>query len=218
MEAAFEKLLNEARFLALQSQTNPHVLFNTLNSISRMITLEKNDDSLEMIDSLSSMLRYNLSSDAVVLLSEEIAVTKEYIAIQKRRFGKRLHFILNVDENLANRIELPKFILQPLVENAIVHGLEPLEKGGTITIETQLIGENFYLSIKDDGKGMNPSMLQKLREGQPILFENRSHLGFNNTKNRMVIFSGDPDVFTIESEENKGCRSIITIKKKKEKK
>jgi len=210
-----EKLLNEARFLALQSQTNPHFLFNTLNSISRMITLEKNDDSLEMIDSLSSMLRYNLSSDAVVLLSEEIDVTKEYIAIQKKRFGKRLQFVLHVDENLINRVELPKFILQPLVENAIVHGLEPLEKGGTITIETRLIGENFYLSIQDNGKGMKPSMLQKLREGKPILFENRSHLGFNNTKNRMVIFSGDPAVLKVESEENKGTTITIRLVTKK---
>lgn len=207
-----QKLLNEARFLALQSQTNPHFLFNTLNTISRMITLEKNDDSLEMLESLSIMLRYNLSIDErYVPLFRELEVTMEYIAIQKKRFGKRLNFEINVDKDLAATIELPKFTLQPLVENAIVHGLEPLEQGGTIFIGTIVDDDNVSIYIHDDGKGINSETLAKLREGKAIKKDDRNHLGFNNTKSRLELYMKEKDVLLIDSEENNGTTVIIKI-------
>lgn len=207
-----QKLLNEARFLALQSQTNPHFLFNTLNSISRMVTLEKNEESLEMLDSLSIMLRYNLSIDErYVPLYRELEVTMEYISIQKKRFGNRLNYDLNVDKELASIIELPKFTLQPLVENAIVHGIEPLEKGGTIFIGTKIENDIISIYVSDDGKGMNKETLKKLRNGEIIRKDDRNHLGFNNTKSRLELFMKSKDILTIDSDENKGTTVNIKI-------
>lgn len=207
------KLLNQAQFLALQSQTNPHFLFNTLNSISRMITLERNEDSLIMINSLSQLLRYSLSDESKpVSLKQELAITIEYIKIQQKRFSKRLKYMICVPNELQEKIILPKFTLQPLVENAIVHGLEPIKEGGIIKILGKVEGENIILEIYDNGVGVSDKFLNKFINREEIFCENRRHLGLQNTRRRLEIFTGENDALTIKRNTQGGTRVIIKFK------
>jgi sensor histidine kinase YesM len=207
------KLLNQAQFLALQSQTNPHFLFNTLNSISRMITLERNDDSLVMIDSLSKLLRYNLSEvSKPVTLKQELDVTIEYIKIQQKRFNDRLTFYISVPIEIQNEIVLPKFTLQPLVENAIVHGLEPKKKGGIIKIGASIDLYYVIISIEDDGVGIKDKILQKFNNREEIICENRKHLGLSNTRSRLEIFTGINDALMMEKKIDGGTKVSIKLR------
>ena len=138
----YEKLLSQARFLALQSQINPHFLFNTLNSINRTVMLGRREQALTMLDSLSVLLRYNLADAQMpALLGEELGITEEYLKIQKMRFSSRLNVDVRHDRKLEQAVTLPRFTLQPLVENAVIHGLEPKEEGG-----------NPYSGCQKDGK------------------------------------------------------------------
>ncbi|MGD1822237.1 MAG: sensor histidine kinase [Pleomorphochaeta sp.] len=207
------KLLNEAQFLALQSQTNPHFLFNTLNSISRMITLEKNDDSLIMIDSLSALLRYNLSdASKPVLLKEELDITTEYIKIQQKRFNHRLKYYICVPIELQNEVMLPKFTLQPIIENAIVHGLEPKKEGGIIKISAKLEENDVIIEIEDNGVGVKDKVLEKFNNYEDIECENRKHLGLSNTRSRIELFTNNKKSFEMIKKKSGGTKIIIKLK------
>lgn len=207
------KLLNQAQFLALQSQTNPHFLFNTLNSISRMITLERNEDSLIMIDSLSQLLRYNLSDvSKPVSLRQELDVTIQYIKIQQKRFNRRLEYIIEVPLELQYETVLPKFTLQPLVENAIVHGLEPLKLGGVIKIIAKVESDYIIIEVEDNGAGINDTILEKFNNREEIMYENRKHLGLNNVRSRLEIFTGEKDSLKIVRNVDGGTKIIIKLK------
>jgi sensor histidine kinase YesM len=211
------KLLNQAQFLALQSQTNPHFLFNTLNSISRMITLERNDDSLVMIDSLSKLLRYNLSdASEPVLLKEELDITSEYIKIQQKRFNERLKYFICVPQELQDEVFLPKFTLQPLVENAIVHGLEPKKEGGIIRINARVKGDFVILEVVDNGIGIEDKIIKAFENREEIFCKNRKHLGLSNTRDRIEIFSETNDSFKIERTVFGGTKIIIKLKTDRE--
>ena len=158
----YKELLNQARFLALQAQTNPHFLFNTLNSIERTIMLGKTQQSLEMIDSLAKLMRYCLSdSEKPVTLEEELEVSKEYIHIQQLRFGDRIKYEERLEESLNQSLLLPKFTLQPLIENAIIHGLEPKEEGGKIIISSKIRKNHAIIRIFDNGMGMTKETISQ---------------------------------------------------------
>lgn len=206
----YHKLLSEAKFLALQSQTNPHFLFNTLNSISRMIILDEKESSLEMIDSLSQLLRYNLSDcSKPVSLFLEIVQTKEYISIQKKRFNNRLNVLFDIDERLSRTVFLPKFTLQPLVENAIIHGLEPKQCGGIIKILAKEKNGKAIIRIYDNGVGIDKKTLGKLKRSTSF-DKKRNHIGYKNTRDRLNIFTKRKNSISIISKE--GLGTIITIK------
>jgi sensor histidine kinase YesM len=178
-----------------------------------MITLERNEDSLIMIDSLSQLLRYNLSDGTKpVSLMQELAVTTEYIKIQQKRFSKRLKYEISVPFDLQNDIFLPKFTLQPLVENAIVHGLEPLKRGGTIKILGRVEDDNIILEVDDDGVGVSDKFLNKFISREEIFCDNRRHLGLQNTRRRLEIFTGEKDTLTIMRHINGGTKVIIKFK------
>lgn len=183
----YQKLLSQATFLALQAQTNPHFLFNTLNSISRTISLNKKEFAIQMIDSLSILLRYSLSeSEIPVSLQEELEITEEYIKIQKLRFGNRIDYISKVPDELASILLLPKFTLQPLIENAIIHGIEPKETGGKICISVVKRKNYALLRIFDNGKGISKEKLNEILSANPTVSK---RIGLANTKKRLEIFS-----------------------------
>ncbi|WP_139491181.1 sensor histidine kinase [Brevibacillus dissolubilis] len=127
-------LLKEMELKALQNQIHPHFLFNTLNVISKLAYIEGAERSSELMISLSNLLRYNLRRiDAPVTVSEELNHVKEYIRIQETRFGERVRFVCEADPALLD-VEIPCLTIQPLVENAFIHGIEEYEEGGTITV------------------------------------------------------------------------------------
>lgn len=185
----YQKLLSQATFLALQAQTNPHFLFNTLNSISRTISLNKKENALQMIESLSKLLRYSLSSsETPVILQDEIDITTEYLKIQKLRFGDRINYQIKAIDELRYVLQIPKFTLQPLVENAIIHGLEPKENGGKILISIVKRNDYAILRIFDNGQGIPKDKINELLN---ISNSKSKGIGVANTKNRIEIFENE---------------------------
>jgi sensor histidine kinase YesM len=212
----YEHLLNQATFLALQTQTNPHFLFNTLNSISRTITLGKSEQAILMIDSLAALLRYSLTDAEIpVFLDEEIDITKEYLSIQRFRFSDRIQAEIKCEEGLEQQLKLPRFTLQPLVENAIIHGLEPKEAGGMIRITVNRQGEYGIIKIVDNGVGIPKDKLAKIYE-QQVKNVSKS-IGIKNTQQRIEIFTGNKNAFTIKSKEGMGTIVSICLKLMEEK-
>ncbi|GAB1484553.1 hypothetical protein MASR2M78_33710 [Treponema sp.] len=205
----YEELLNQATFLALQTQTNPHFLFNTLSSISRSVSLGKKDQTLLMIDALASLLRYSLTDAAKpVLLGEELAVTKEYLSIQTLRFKDRIHAHFSIEEGIENLVTLPRFTLQPLVENAVVHGLEPKEGQGILVINAKRRADTAIIRIYDDGGGITKDKLESILSQQTPSHTKR--IGIWNTLSRIRLFTRSNDSFTIISRASGGM--LITIR------
>jgi sensor histidine kinase YesM len=139
--------LQEKKFEVLKSQLNPHFLFNALHSVYTLIGYE-DEKAKKMVMRISNLLRKMLddSGNHFVPLSEELGFVNDYLAIEKERFHDRLTIELNIDEK-SKPIEVPKLLLQPLVENAVKHGIASLEDGGTITISTKVHGDDVEISI-----------------------------------------------------------------------
>ena len=157
-----EKMLEKAKFSLLQSQINPHFLFNTLNVISGAAAKEGAEVTLELIGSLSRLFRYTLENkEETVTLSKELNVLRSFIYIQKKRFGDRLEYRLKAGVE-TDRYRIPPFTLQPLVENGIKHGVLVRERGGMVGVRIWEDGEELIIRILDNGVGMSREAAQKL--------------------------------------------------------
>jgi sensor histidine kinase YesM len=145
---------NEMRLSLLKSQINPHFLFNTLNSISTLMNSNKTK-ARQMMTMLGDVLRYALDSNSVreVPLSDELTFIRNYINIQQVRFGKRLSYIEDID-NQCLTLTIPPMVLQPLVENSVKHGITPKEEGGTITVSIKRNNGKVSFRVADDGIGL----------------------------------------------------------------
>ncbi|MDN5344071.1 MAG: hypothetical protein PWQ18_182 [Clostridia bacterium] len=153
-----EQALKDAELKALQSQVNPHFLFNALNTIARLALFEGAATTEKMVRSLARLMRYSLYQvKETVTLAEEIAAVRDYLFIQQTRFPDRVQGQVSVEEGILEA-RVPCMILQPLVENAVIHGLEPREKGGEITVTGRRVGEQVHIEIKDDGVGIPPEV------------------------------------------------------------
>ena len=191
MEALeMESLLGEAKLAQLRSQINPHFLFNTLNVISRMAQIEEAPRTKTLVLALSHLLRYSLESDAEqVPLAREAHIIDQFFAIYKTRFGDRvnLHWQISPDELPMNEVMVPSFLLQPLVENAFKHGISPKIDGGEVTIRVKHKGEWLYISVTDNGVGMEPEQLavlrRQIRDSQP----QPGHIGLYNVAERIRL-------------------------------
>ncbi|MBQ7887557.1 MAG: sensor histidine kinase [Clostridia bacterium] len=220
----YQRLLEQASFLALQSQVNPHFMFNTLNSISRTIMLGRSDDAVSMINALAVLLRYNLADAyAPATLAEELEVIRQYMTIQQCRFPDRIRAEYQYDPALAHAVHIPRFTLQPIVENAVIHGLEPKLGPGTLHIEARQDGDVCQIDIWDDGVGMSRETLEAVLTGTHRGRKGHTNsIGVNNTKKRMQVFTHMEDCFHMESEPGKGMlvrlRLPIPGKEKKEEK
>lgn len=209
--AEFERLLSQANFLALQTQINPHFLFNTLNSISRTITLGMYDEAVSMIEAMVALLRYNLSdASKPALLKHELDITQQYLKIQQYRFQNRINVKIDYDPKLVAKVIVPRFVLQPLVENSIVHGLEPLEDGGHIKIKVRKKGESCVIKIIDNGIGIHPETLKELLRGERKS-SHISSIGISNTKKRVEIFTGNPNSFKLASKQGIGTVTTVIV-------
>lgn len=206
----YEKLLNEARFMALQTQTNPHFLFNTLNSISRTITFGRYEQAQMMLGSLAALMRYNLAdADVPVFLETEIRITNEYVKIQKMRFGDRINVEFRYDEDLVSHVLIPRFTLQPLVENSIVHGIEPKNNGGRMVLDVRRMNGFTRIRICDDGVGIRKQVLRDLQKG--LLEKKSKRIGIWNTYQRMELFTKDPSSFRVLSKVGMGTMVILKV-------
>ncbi len=149
-----EHTLHKAELKDLQAQIKPHFLFNTLNTIISLVTLGENQKGLDTLFAVSNLLRRTIDqSEELVSLSEEIHYVESYLLIQKNRFGNRLEVLIEVPPDLQT-IQIPFLSLQPLVENACIHGLEPKEGIGHLRITGKKVNNHVEISVIDDGVGI----------------------------------------------------------------
>ena len=181
---ALEKDLEHTRLEVLKSQVNPHFLFNTLQSVANMAGIEQATVTGDMVVRLANFFRYTLDhDDSVVTLDRELALLRDYISLQELRFGERISFEMNCDSRCA-ACELPKFTLQPIVENSIVHGMRSRSAGGRIRIVTESTPNGCRIQITDNGGGFSRSkMKQNTAEGH------RS-IGLQNIAGRIALSGG----------------------------
>ncbi|QZY55645.1 sensor histidine kinase [Crassaminicella profunda] len=199
------ELEKEAQFLALQSQINPHFLFNTLNVIAKTSILEGADETCDLIESLSDFLRYTLRNpSSQVKLLDEIEYLREYISIQKTRFSDRVQFIENIDENLLN-YKIPLLSLQPIVENAFKHGLEGKEEGGKIVFTLTEKGNYILIKIEDNGKGFSHDYHIKSKPS--------SSIGLHNVIERLKLFYKNKGLLFFYNQSSGGAMIKIIIPK-----
>ncbi|QPC45652.1 sensor histidine kinase [Mangrovibacillus cuniculi] len=208
-------LLQEIQFKSLQSQINPHFLFNTLNTLSKKAYLEGSEETSDLLVSVAGILRYNLKQvDRSVSLREEIFVLKQYIEIQKARFTDRLHVRYEIDEDCLF-VPIPALTLQPIVENAVIHAVEPKVEGGQLIIRVKDLQNKVVIEIEDDGSGMTPQKMEEILQEKPVQLEGHSTgIGFPNVVKRLRLFFGEYDVIRIESTQGVGTKVMIFIEKR----
>jgi methyl-accepting chemotaxis protein/anti-sigma regulatory factor (Ser/Thr protein kinase) len=205
-------LLQESQLRTLQSQINPHFLFNTLNILSKKAYLEGAEETSDLLVNVAGLLRYSLKRiDTSVTLSEEVHVLQQYIEIQKARFTERLQFYEEIDESCLD-IHIPGLTLQPIVENAVIHAIEPRENGGAIWFRIIDGGESILIELEDDGPGIVEDTIKSIlgEDGQS------TGIGFSNVIQRLRLFYGQQDVMEIQSNKEKGTKVVLKIPKTKE--
>ena len=210
-------LLQESHFRSLQSQINPHFLFNTLNTLSKKAYLEGSEEISDLLVSVADLLRYNLKQiDRSVTLHDELIVLKQYMDIQKARFTDRLHLQLEIDETCLH-VNIPALTMQPIIENAVIHAVEPRVDGGTITVRVIDRGEYVFIEIEDDGVGMSREKMEQLLTENPVQAEGHSTgIGFSNVVKRLRLFFNKEDVMEIKSTVEIGTNVLLKIPKNKE--
>lgn len=211
-KARLKALLKEMELKALQSQVNPHFLFNTLSAITESALIEGADKTLSMVEKISGMLRYSLTSfHKEVKLEDELEMVRRYIYLQSQRFGDRIKFQIDLPENIP-LIYMTCMTIQPIVENAIIHGLEQKVEGGTIKISLKEEDKNLIIQIKDDGIGINKEVLKKLfdENNQRNHTGHTTGIGINNVYERLKIYFEQENLLLIDSEVNVGtCVTIV---------
>ncbi len=202
-QSELDQLLKEMELKHLQNQINPHFLFNTLNTISKMAYLENANATSRLIDSVAALLRHSLDEiDKEVTLKEELEIVEDYFRIQKTRFSERIQFVTKIDETCL-AIEIPRLTLQPLVENAFIHGIESREEGGRITIQVKQTQNEVIVEVSDDGEGMSGVEIQRLLSLVERKEDHVGHstgIGLTNVIRRLQLFYQKSDVVEIESE------------------
>ncbi|MFP4066162.1 MAG: sensor histidine kinase [Spirochaetaceae bacterium] len=202
-----QHLLEAARLQGLQAQINPHFLFNSLNTISRVGMFEGAPDTTALIRSLAGLLRYHLSTpDALVALEHELRVVREYVYIQEYRFRDRLRFSLRCDVDVE-KVQVPCFSIQPLVENAVQYGIEPLEEGGEVRVHIAEAREGVRIRVEDTGTGMPREEISRILKGNPV----SPGIGISNVMGRLELLYHGKAGFFIERPPDGGTAVIMEI-------
>lgn len=203
-----QKLLRKAELSTLQEQIKPHFLYNSLSAIAYLITSGQNDRAYEMILSLSDYYRESLSKGSeIVDFETELNIVKNYLKLQKMRYPELFEDVYEISESVRE-FKVPRLILQPLAENALYHGILPLGDCGTITITAELSGEDFVITISDDGVGMTKDRLEEVMGGR--LRANARSFGLRGTIERLRIFYETDNIYEIKSTPETG--TVITLR------
>lgn len=199
--------LQSSKLNLLQSRINPHFLFNTLNMISRTAYIENAEETAKLIEATADFLRYNLGKlTKSVTLAQELENVKDYTYIQQCRFRNRIEFIFSIDG--CESYKIPCMILQPLVENAIIHGVGNMLNGGKIITRVYREDGRIYLEVEDNGLGITEEkriMLEQVLQNSNQMNE---HIGINNVYQRLKLFFNNDVKFLIFSDENKTLMQI----------
>ncbi len=205
-----QKMISE--FETLQSQINPHFLYNTLEVIVWMIENEQPKEASKAVVALSKFFRISLSKGkSIINVENEMEHVRNYLMIQSLRYKNRFEFNINMSEDTRN-LSTIKLILQPIVENAIYHGLESLDEG-IINISSYTKDNNLYFVVEDNGLGMDEETLERLRAGAVTSRKMGSGIGVKNINERIKIYFGSDYGLEIYSELDEGTKVVVKLPK-----
>lgn len=205
-----EKSLKEMELKALKNQINPHFLFNTLNTIEILSMMEGASQTPKIVHSLAQLFRHNLYADSdMVSIRQEINSVDSYLTIQKCRFGARLRVTNRIPPNLME-LCIPVLTLQPLVENAVIHGVEPLEKKGALKLDGRVEAEDVILQVVDNGIGIPAEKLVQLQLQLSRLDSEANKIGLINVQKRCRLHFGPEYGISLDSTAGKG--TTVTMK------
>jgi two-component system, LytTR family, sensor kinase len=198
--ARAEAMAHQARLRALQSQLEPHFLFNTLNAISTLVAEGQNADAVRMIARVSDFLRLTLDANETpeISVADELEFVRRYLEIEQVRFGDRLHVTIDAQPEAMPAL-VPALVLQPLVENAVKHGILPRERGGSVAVCIALNNGMLRISVTDDGPGLPKN--SDLRRG----------VGLTNTADRLAELYGDKSHFSVAASARGGVEAVIEL-------
>lgn len=212
-KATLQAALQNAQMQALQAQINPHFLFNSLTLVGYTALGENAPHTEEIAYTLSELLRYSLRNTAtMVSLGEEMEMVERYLAIQQLHLGDRLCSHVEVDASLK-QIRLPCMLLQPLVENAVIHGTEPLSRPVTVQVHAWRDGDYALLEVADDGAGASDHVVRSLnqRTSPDLPGRQRSAVGLSSVVRRLQEVYGDTFKITTESAPAQGFRVRLAL-------
>lgn len=206
---AQERLLKEAQMRSLQAQINPHFLLNTLATVRALARKHGTKDIQQIVDDLSALFTYSAyGADKMITLEEDIRLIQRYIAIQNVRFGNKFDLQINIPDTLKD-VLMPPLVLQTIVENSIIHGLENKMGPGTISIAADRVnGQYMHIIIHDDGQGMESAVAERINAGKRA----GDHIGLQNARQRLQLCFGEGSQLWVESELGKYTTVHIFIK------
>ena len=210
-----QTLLNKAELRSLQSQINPHFLFNSLNAGVQLAMMEDANLTLEFLENMSAIFRYNIKPlDKSVTVEEELSSIRSYADMMKVRFGDKLQFDMSVEESVLSVPMMP-LILQPIVENAFIHGVGKREKGGAVSVRVWQEADKVYFSVKDNGIGMTDAqILRIIQENTEHVLPKKSHssgIGAGNVLQRLKLAYDEAAMMQIQSTLGEGTEITIAI-------
>lgn len=204
----------QAELEYLRSQINPHFLYNTLEAIQGIAVERGVPQIADATGALGKLFRHSVQGGEMALFSKELEVTQAYLTIQKLRFSDKLNVIISVREN-TKTIPVMKLLLQPIVENAVYHGLEPKAGLGTLFIGARVENGDLLISVYDDGVGMTPERLEELQKrlehSSSAAAGESGHIGLLNVQHRIRLHYGAPYGLTVQSALSEGTRVVICV-------
>ena len=199
----------KAEIAHLRSQINPHFLYNTLESIKGLAGKYNVPQIADIATAIGKISRYSIKGTAAVPLAEEMEIADAYLRIQKMRFGQRFDAIMNVPEN-CRELLVPKMLLQPLAENAIIHGLENRQEG-TLYISARREGNDLLVVVQDDGEGMPAERLREIKRLLEDPARDAQHIGLSNIHHRIRLSYGEGYGLSLESEPKSGTKVTVRL-------
>ena len=200
MAGELKARLVETELKALRQQLHPHFLFNTLNTVAVLVREQKHEEAVNLLARLGALLRMTLdpARTPVVTLQQEMDFLERYIEIQQMRFSDRLRVNIDLSEE-ARRALIPNLLLQPIVENAILHGVAPKAGPGHVDISGRVEAGTLHLQVCDDGAGL------------PRAGNGRQGIGLSNTRERLAKLYGAHSQFSLKSEPGRGVTVQIAM-------